>query len=265
MLTSNCDIFIPVRLNSSRLPQKHLQTINGKPALMCLIDRLRKCNEIRHIVVCTTNEKSDDPLIEFLDKEHVRYFRGNEKDILQRFLDAAKSFGTEIIIDVEGDKIYTDPAYVDKIVEIMENGKIDFVIGSNSQSFDPTDHFVHGVIPAGVRVNALEKLCSIKKSNDTETGYKEFFTSSELFTKYYLNPEDVPNESKKIRLTLDYEEDLKLANQIFKEIGDKFTLSDMVRLFNQKPDLIKLTEKLISKWEMNYEKHKTNTSTHDSK
>jgi len=216
--------------SSSRLPEKHLKIINNKPAIMQLINRLRFAKKIRNIVVCTTTDKSDDKLVDYLQKNDIVFFRGSEKDVLARFLDAAKYFQTDIIIDVEGDKIYTDPAYVDKIVEIMENGKIDFVIGSHSQTFDPMDHFVHGVIPAGVRVNALEKLCSIKKSNDTETGYKEFFTSSELFTKYYLNPEDVPNESKKIRLTLDYEEDLKLANQIFKDIGDKFTLSDMASI-----------------------------------
>ena len=33
----NCDVFIPVRLDSSRLPKKHLQPLNGKPALQHLL------------------------------------------------------------------------------------------------------------------------------------------------------------------------------------------------------------------------------------
>lgn len=260
MLTSNCDIFIPVRLNSSRLPQKHLQPINGKPALMCLIDRLRKCNEIRHIVVCTTNEKSDDPLIEFLDKEHVQYFRGNEKDILQRFLDAAKSFSTEIIIDVEGDKIYTDPFYVDKISNLLKTTDIDFAIGNDSPiKFNPSNHFIHGFVPAGIRKTALDKVCKLKKTHNTETGYREFFLVPGM-CKYQYLLFDRHEFSTDVRLTLDYKEDLGLAQQIFKELGTDFAMSDVLQLFNKKPELISITKQIVEKWELNYEKHRADLS-----
>ena len=113
----NCDIFIPVRLNSSRLPKKHLCLINEKPSLQHLIERLSLCSEIRKIIVCCTTDSTDDELVNFLEKLNVEFFRGNEKDILQRFLDSAKKFETDVIIDVEGDKIYTDPFYVDEIVK----------------------------------------------------------------------------------------------------------------------------------------------------
>ena len=99
----NADIFIPVRLNSLRLPNKHLKVIGEKPLLQHLIDRLKTAQKIRNVVVCTTTNVSDDPLIQFLENEKISYFRGNEKDILVRFLDAAKRYGTDIIVDVEGE------------------------------------------------------------------------------------------------------------------------------------------------------------------
>ena len=118
----DADIFIPVTLGSKRFHHKHLREINGKPLLKYLIERLQSCKKIRNIVVCTTNLKIDDLLVSFLQKEEdVLIFRGSESDILYRFLDAAKYFGTEIIIDVEGDKIYTDPKYVDFIVNSLQN------------------------------------------------------------------------------------------------------------------------------------------------
>ena len=141
----NCDVFIPVRLNSTRLPKKHLQTINGKPALLHLIERLKKCSSIRKIIVCTTTSSTDDELIEFLEKEKILYFRGNEKDILTRFLDAANKFNTDIIIDVEGDKIYTDPSFVDEISIKLQNSDIDFLIGNDSEyDFNSLNHFIYG-------------------------------------------------------------------------------------------------------------------------
>lgn len=250
----NADVFILARLGSSRLPEKHLRLVNGKPAIKQLVDRLKTSKKVRNIIVCTTTASSDDKLVDFLQKEGIDYFRGNEKDVLARFLDAAKQFQTDIIIDVEGDKIYTDPSYVDKTVETMKDDRVDFAIGSDSQTFDPTDHFTHGIIPAGVRVSALEKLCRIKKASDTETGYKEFFITHDMFSKKYINPEIMPKDAKKIRLTLDYQEDLDLANLIFNDLGNNFTLFDVVRLLNQKPNLTKLTESIIAKWEDNYKK-----------
>ena len=65
----NCDIFIPVRLKSSRLPEKHLQSLNGKPALKHLVERVTVCQEIRKIVVCCTTDSTDDKLTDFLMKE----------------------------------------------------------------------------------------------------------------------------------------------------------------------------------------------------
>ena len=37
---------------------------------------------------------SDNLLVKLLDEQKIKYFRGNEKDILQRFLDSAKKFET---------------------------------------------------------------------------------------------------------------------------------------------------------------------------
>lgn len=260
----NADIFILARLGSSRLPEKQLKEIDGIPAIKRLVDRLNAAKKVRNIVVCTTNMPSDDRLVDFLIKENINYFRGNEKDVLTRLLDAASYFKTDIIIDVEGDKLYVDPVYVDKIIDEMEHQDMDFVIGSDTDKFDPTDHFIHGIIPAGIRVAALTKLCKLKKASDTETGYKEFFTSTNLFSIKYIKPEINSKHSENIRLTLDYQEDLDLANLIFKELGNDFHLYDLVEIFNKKPELTKITESIMTKWKNNYRNHTADFSLNES-
>ncbi len=253
----NCDVFIPVRLNSTRLPKKHLQIIDGKPALLHLIERLKKSSSIRKIIVCTTTSSTDDELIEFLEKEKILYFRGNEHDILQRFLDAANKFETDIIIDVEGDKIYTDPFYVDEIAKkLTDNTNIDFIIGNDSETiFNPSNHFIHGFVPAGLRKSALEKICKLKKTENTETGYREFFLIPGLIKFKFLKI----NQSKfsdNIRLTLDYYEDLMLAEKIFGELGTHFNIEDVNNLFSKKPELLSITNKITQEWKKNYEKNR---------
>lgn len=246
------DIFILARLSSDRLPNKHLMNINEKPAIKNLIERLRH-SKARKIVVCTTNLKSDDSLVEYLKKEQIEYFRGNDKDILIRFLNAAQHFGTDIIVDVSGDKIYTDVFYVDKIINMMENSDIDFIRGNNSNTnFDPSNHFIHGIIPGGIRTKALEKICELKKTNNTENGYTEFFISSNIIKKKFIIPDIDLEFIKRIKLDLDYSEDLELARAVFKELGNDFHMQDILQLFSKKPELIEITNHLIKKWKKNY-------------
>ena len=177
------DIFIPARLGSKRLPKKHLKEINGIPVIKYLLDRLKSCSSINRIIVCTTNLKQDNELVEYLQKEGILTFRGSEHDILGRFLEAAEYFNTEVIVDVEADKIYTDPKYVELISSELQNTEIDFITGNNSlEKFEPESGF-HGFMPAGITVRSLKKICDLKKTENTETGYKEFFTENKFIKK----------------------------------------------------------------------------------
>lgn len=251
----NSDIFIPVRLASSRLPRKQLKKIDGIPVLKHLIDRLQTSKKKRNIIVCTTDQSYDNNLVEFLEKEEILYFRGSEKDILMRFLEAAKHFETDIIIDVEGDKIYTDPFFVDKIISIMENSDYDYAEGSISDEDNMPIHGIHGFVPAGIRTSALKKVCKLKTTDITDTGYKEFFRNEQLFKCKRIFPEPNLKFPKNLRLTLDYPEDFELAKKVFAELGNNFHLNDILKLFESKPDLLKITEPLIEKWNKDYERN----------
>ena len=106
------------------------------------------------------------------------------------------------------------------------------------KKFNPTNHVIHGFIPAGIRVTALEKLCKLKKTRDTETGYREFFLTSGMFKFEYILSHKL-KFPEHVRLTLDYKEDLELAEKIFGELGTNFNIHEVSKLFEQKPELIK--------------------------
>ena len=67
----NADIFIPARLDSKRLPRKHLMKINEEPLIKILVKRLESSKLVRNVIVCTTNQKTDDELVQFLKKENT--------------------------------------------------------------------------------------------------------------------------------------------------------------------------------------------------
>jgi len=250
----NADIFIPARLDSTRLPKKHLEKINDMPVIEHLINRLKNSKNFRKIIVCTTNNKSDDMLVDFLKEKKISCFRGDEKDILKRFLDAAKEFGTDIIIDVEGDKLFTEPDFVDKIILEMKSNEYDFIIGSRSSSvFDPNDHFIHGIVPTGIRVSCIEKISSLANSENKETGYKELFIhNSGIKKKFFILNTDKLQIPKNLRLTIDYPEDLDFAKQLFKQLKKNFTYLDVLNILKKNYELLKIIENLHEKWFKNY-------------
>ena len=145
----NCDVFIPIRLSNTRLPQKAMKLVNGKPIITYLIERLLSAKKIRNVIICTTTNESDDPLVNLLKKFNVKVFRGNEKDILIRYLDAARKFETNFIVSVDGDDVYTDTDYVDEIVSIYEKINYDYI---------DMIEFPFGIASVGIRTSALEKI-----------------------------------------------------------------------------------------------------------
>ncbi len=60
---------IEARLNSKRLPRKHLLKINNKFLIEILINRLKKIKNIDKIVLATTTNKADDELEKIAKKK----------------------------------------------------------------------------------------------------------------------------------------------------------------------------------------------------
>ncbi len=252
----NIDVFVLARLGSSRLPKKHFKEIDGKPAIHHLLHRIKKAKNIRKIVVCTTNLRSDDELVNFLKKENVEVFRGSDTDVIKRMLDAAEFYHTDVIIDVEGDKIYTDFNYIEIIANEFKKSQIDYITGNDSlKKFNPS-HGIHGIIPAGISVKAIKKAYDLKKNDCTETGYREYFVGNEFKNKF-LVPLNIDKFPKNLRLFLDYPEDLEFANKIFKEIGNDFDLDSLLIFLNQHPELLDITKEVVKSWINNYENTKT--------
>ena len=253
----NIDVFVLARLGSSRLPKKHFKNIGEKLVIDHLLHRIKKAKKIRKIIVCTTKLKSDDELVDYLKKQNIEVFRGSNKDVIKRIQDAAEYYKTDVVIDVEGDKIYTDPKYIDIIASKFQKSEVEYITGNDSLvKFNPS-HGIHGVVPAGFHINAIKKMYKLKKVKNTETGYREFFLRDE-FNVEYIIPEFINKFPKRIRLFLDYQEDLQMAREIFKDIGNDFDTNSLLKILEKKPELRKIIEPVIELWQKNYEIEKSN-------
>lgn len=240
-------IFVAVRLGSTRLPGKALFKIKGKAYIEHLITRLKSAKIPDLIVLCTTTNGSDRPLIALAEKMGIKHFQGNEKDILVRFLDAANKYAVDVIAEADGDDVFCDPEYIDKGLTLIAETNADFVA---------CKELPLGVSPNIFTVKALKKICGFKKPSNTETGWGQYFTQTGLFKVEYIPVDDADLRHPEIRLTLDYPEDFKLMTTIFDRLytPDKlFTLKQVVKLFED-PSIAAINECVKNKYWTNFYK-----------
>ena len=90
-------------MSSNRLNGKILLENKHSNTIGFLIDRLKKSSLIDEIVVATTENKSDDQLVEYLKKIQIRSFRGSENNVLKRVYEASVFFKSDIVTFITGD------------------------------------------------------------------------------------------------------------------------------------------------------------------
>jgi spore coat polysaccharide biosynthesis protein SpsF len=109
-------IVVQARVTSRRLPGKVLMGIAGRPMLAQQIQRLRECKMADEIVIATTTNGTDDPIIELARQEEIAWFRGSEHDVLARFVGAARQARADVIVRVTADCPLIDPQVTDRVI-----------------------------------------------------------------------------------------------------------------------------------------------------
>jgi len=242
---SNIPVFITARMGSTRLPGKHLLEICGKPVIEQMITRIKQTKLPEFIVLCTTSLTEDDVLIEIANRCNIKIFRGNPTDILKRWLDTADHFGVQHFISAEADDVFCDPEFIDIIIQELQKNTYDY-ISCKGLPF--------GVTPTGIKVEALRKICSLKKENDTE-GQERFFTKTGLFKVHYIEITDPELINPDARMTLDYPEDYAFFKKVFAYLGGDgnfFSLREILNLLKEHPEIMKINNKMQAIYEQRY-------------
>ena len=237
---------IEARMGSSRLPGKVLAPINGKPALQIMIDRIKLSEYLDGLVVATSTNQLDDELFDWLKKKDIKVFRGSEDDVLERVIGAAEFMNADVIVELTGDSILSDPEIIDLGIETFFQNDCDIVSNCGT----------HLTYPMGIYVQVF-RYTDLKYIADTvsDLAVREhvslfFYENTD---KYKLINLIAPKKYKgpEIRTQLDYPEDLKFLNQILKELephyGLKFGLTEIMNLLKVKPELLDINKHCVER------------------
>ena len=233
-LTRNICITIEARMTSSRLPGKMLMEIGGMPALAYMVERVRRTPSIDRVVLATTVNDTDDPLVALAEELGIGWHRGSEEDVLGRVLDTARAHDIDAIVGLTGDCCFMDPGVVEEVIQHYLRGQADYVA-----------NFLEPSYPSGMQaqIYATEILADVAaRTNDAED--REHVS---LFI--YRNPDIYKVEGVRapadliapdINLTLDWVEDLDLMRQVHDALAPSnpdFGVAEIVELFRRRPGL----------------------------
>jgi spore coat polysaccharide biosynthesis protein SpsF len=223
-------IFITVRSSSTRLPAKALLPLYGEISLLQhIINRAKLSQLADRIVVCTTQEKIDDEICKIAIENNVDFFRGPTNDKLVRWNQAAQTFGVRHIVTFDGDDPFCSPELIDRAFEQMVRGQGDFI---------ESKEIATGAFTYAFSANALSKVCGIKDSEDTEMMWT-YFKDTGIFLVEELEEVLPEFKNSRVRLTLDYPEDLQLFREVFRLLDSDHTieLKRVIELLNSNDSL----------------------------
>jgi spore coat polysaccharide biosynthesis protein SpsF (cytidylyltransferase family) len=226
-------VFITVRTDSTRLPNKALKEILGIPTIELVILRAKQVKGVDAVQsLISPDEACRRSVVAIADRNGINWHRGSVEDKLDRWLGATKKYSIDCFVTMDGDDLLCDPELIGLAIDQMESGTVDFIRA-------PRD-LICGSFTYCLKSSALQKVCDVKDTNDTEMMWT-YFEDTGLFAVADLDVSDLVFFSREIRLTLDYQEDFEFFSRIFEHFQAKkndVPLRDIVQFLSGHPEIV---------------------------
>ncbi len=230
---------VQARMGSTRLPNKVMKLVNkSAPIIEVLLSRLNKSIEIDKIILATSTESINQPLVDYVDKLGYDVFKGSENDVLDRYYQAALQYNPDIVVRITGDCPLIDPEIVDSVINKYKESDADYVSNTNPPTF-----------PDGLDVEVFSfyalKIAwkNAKKPSEREHVTPFIRESGKFEIDNIFNSKDYSNE----RWTVDEPEDFKVIESIFKYFSPRinFSWNEILKFSIMHPDIFSINRHLI--------------------
>ncbi len=216
---------LQARMSSSRLPGKVLSDIGGKPMIVRQLERIKVAEAITEVIVATSQDKSDDSLVEVLQRNEVPYFRGSLANVASRFLAVIREHNPRTVVRLTADCPLTDPDVIDLVAEEHIQSDAEYTSNTLRRTF-----------PKGLDVEVFE---AASFEALIQSGLDEY-EAEHVTPGFYNGRRDFRVHSVEQgvdhslhRWTVDYPEDLDFVRSVYGALSSfpgMFRLSDIVNL-----------------------------------
>jgi spore coat polysaccharide biosynthesis protein SpsF len=231
---------IQARTGSTRLPGKTMMPVDENDTVLSFgIKQVQFSKLIEKIVIATTDLPEDDLIVEHIKKLNVNCFRGQSKDVLDRYYQCAKKFNFSIIVRITSDCPLIDPIIIDSVISNFLKNQFDYL-----SNVHPVTTFPTGTDVEVFSFESLEKSWNeAKKPSEREHVTPYLYTSDFFKIGVFKNYKDLSH----LRWTIDYKQDLDLICEIVNKITTRpILMNNILDLFLKNPNLKKLNEDVLA-------------------
>ena len=230
---------IQARMTSTRLPGKVLMEVIERPLLSYQIERLRFSKTIDEIIIATTVNREDDPIVELVQKEGLDFYRGSENDVLGRYYQTAKKCNASHIMRLTADSPLIDPDICDSIANAYFENGVDYIRTGES--------FAEGLDCEIIGFRALTQAwqeAKLKAEREHVTLYIR--NHPELFKTMLKENE---TDDSRYRITVDEEEDFLVVKTILENLykgnDNYFAVMEIKSYLDAHPEVYRLNSDII--------------------
>ena len=244
-------IILQARMGSTRLPNKMiLDFYEGKTILEIITENLKKKFNPSQIVIATTKKKEDDEIKKIALKLKINCFRGDENNVLKRFIDCAETFKAIKIIRICSDNPFINNKYVKVLSDHIMRNDYEY-ISYKWDDGNPVMLSHIGIFAESMTLDFLKKISNFTNKPIFEEHVTNFlYENRNLFNFKFLNIPSYLIGKQNIRLTVDTKEDFNITKELYKKIKLRstfFETSDLLKLIDETPSIIKKMQIQIKK------------------
>lgn len=234
----NLAFIIQARLGSTRLPNKILLPFyKGKCIFDLLLEKLSSIENVT-CIVATSSSPENNQLEDICKRYNIPCFRGDETDVLKRFIDAAQFFCIDSIIRICSDNPFLNIPMIKELIQVSQSTDEDYI--SYSINGIPSIKTHYGLWAEYVTLDALLKIQSLTSEpiyHEHVTNY--IYTHPDQFRIKWLQvPTFIPNNNQ-IRLTIDTMQDFNVAKKIYESVDDVNSLCSIFDYVHSHPEIAK--------------------------
>ena len=198
---------IQARMQSTRLPGKILQPLplwGDKPMLLWIVEALKASKFDGKIFIATSKNNENDVLENFCELHGINCFRGDEENVLSRFIQILKETNYETVVRLTADNPILDTVLLDATIAYHLQQDNDY---TNTQSLPLGMNF------EVIRSEALAGIGSLALGKSDKEHVTLFLRNSDSYKKSCFDP-GVATGLMALRLTVDYASDLLVVSSL---------------------------------------------------
>jgi spore coat polysaccharide biosynthesis protein SpsF len=225
-------ILIQARMSSTRFPGKMLQKLGSSTLVEYVYKRCVTSSEAETVCIVTSEDKTDDALHRLCLEKKIPVCRGDLHNVLKRYITCAEALKASVICRVCGDSPFVD-------IEAIDEG-FKHLKGNPQLEYLYTDNILNGFMSEVFTLEVLKRVHTLDLSESDKEHVTKYMRDNinEFYTEC-LNLELRPKGLSDYTLTIDYEADLKLAQEINTHLkGFNFKSDDIIKILNQMKDCV---------------------------